>query len=256
MDLRLDNKLLSFYKSNSQNARLFTETWVEKNVYCLSCGAERLNKFTNNKPVADFYCNSCFEEYELKSSRKLLPNKIVDGAYSTMIQRISSNNNPSFFFMNYSVNEMQIRNFVVIPKHFFVGEIIEKRKPLSMSAGRAGWTGCNILLNEIPALGKLYLIRDGVIQKKEIVLKNWSETSFLAKQETSKRGWTIETMKIVDKLEKQFSLTEVYAFESLLKSKFPNNNFIKDKLRQQLQVLRDKNLIEFLGNGKYRKVNF
>ena len=46
----------------------------------------------------------------------------------------------------------------------------------------------------------------------------------------------------------------MYSFEGLLKKKFPNNNFIKDKIRQQLQVLRDKGLLEFKGNGIYRKI--
>jgi type II restriction enzyme len=46
----------------------------------------------------------------------------------------------------------------------------------------------------------------------------------------------------------------MYQFENKLKIKHPNNNFIKDKIRQQLQVLRDKGLIEFVGRGKYKKV--
>ena len=62
-------------------------------------------------------------------------------------------------------------------------------------------------------------------------------------------------MKILDKIKKtQFTLNDVYLFESKLKNKFPNNNFIKDKIRQQLQVLRDKGVIEFKGNGNYSKL--
>jgi type II restriction enzyme len=34
------------------------------------------------------------------------------------------------------------------------------------------------------------------------------------------------------------------------------NNNVKAKIRQQLQFLRDKNVIEFVGHGQYRmKVN-
>jgi type II restriction enzyme len=33
-----------------------------------------------------------------------------------------------------------VNNFFVIPKYFFIPEIIEKRKPLSETAKRAGWT--------------------------------------------------------------------------------------------------------------------
>jgi type II restriction enzyme len=254
VNITLDIKTITSYKSNSQKARLFTETWVEQNIYCLSCGNEQLNKFCNNKPVADFYCKLCSAEYELKSKQDTFPKKIVDGAYSSMVNRITSNNNPSFFFLGYSYTTLEVRNFLVIPKHFFTTDIIEKRKPLSNTAKRAGWIGCNILLHKIPAIGKLYLIHDGKIEDKKNILNRWSRASFLANQNVQKRGWIIETMNIIDKLGHQFTLKDVYAFENFLKSVYPNNHFIKDKLRQQLQVLRDKNLIEFLGQGMYRKV--
>ena len=37
-----------------------------------------------------------------------------------------------------------------------------------------------------------------------------------------------------------FSLDEIYKFVPRLKILHPENNFIEDKIRQQLQVLRDK----------------
>ncbi|PWE25349.1 restriction endonuclease, partial [Aliarcobacter skirrowii] len=37
-----------------------------------------------------------------------------------------------------------------------------------------------------------------------------------------------------------------------LKTKYPNNNFIEDKIRQQLQILRDKNYLTFESRGKYK----
>ena len=45
------------------------------------------------------------------------------------------------------------------------------------------------------------------------------------------------------------------SFEHVLKTKFPRNRFIKDKIRQQLQVLRDRGLLEFSGKGRYRKLS-
>ena len=75
----------------------------------------------------------------------------------------------------------------------------------------------------------------------------------MAEKET--RGWTIEVMRIVDMINgKNFKLKDVYFFEQLLKEKFPNDHFIKDKIRQQLQVLRDRGLVEFTGGGTYRKI--
>ena len=54
--------------------------------------------------------------------------------------------------------------------------------------------------------------------------------------------------------EKDFTLNQVYNFENELKLKHPTNNFIKDKIRQQLQYLRDKGFIEFVSPGHYRKI--
>ncbi len=62
-------------------------------------------------------------------------------------------------------------------------------------------------------------------------------------------------MKCLDQIkEKMFTLNDVYQFESYLKSLHPDNNFIKDKIRQQLQILRDKGLIKFVSRGKYMKL--
>jgi type II restriction enzyme len=38
----------------------------------------------------------------------------------------------------------------------------------------------------------------------------------------------------------------------VLKAKHPANNNIKAKIRQQLQFLRDKDLLEFIGDGRYK----
>ena len=66
-----------------------------------------------------------------------------------MIQRINAVNNPNFFFMQYGKTDLRVKNLVMVPKHFFVPDIIEKRKPLAETARRAGWVGCNIVLKNI-----------------------------------------------------------------------------------------------------------
>lgn len=243
------------YNSQSQIARVLTEAWVSQNIYCPSCGNDNLNQFENNKPVADFLCSNCSAEYELKSKKDAFTLKIVDGAYSTMIRRINSNNNPSFFFLNYLPAKSEVSNFLVIPKHYFISDIIEKRNPLSESARRAGWIGCNILLNNIPETGKIFIVRNGVVEDRNKVLKKWASTAFLENKKSETRGWVIEVLKIIERIPmNEFKLSDVYMFEEALKQKFPNNNFVKDKIRQQLQILRDKGLIEFRGNGSYKKI--
>jgi type II restriction enzyme len=255
MKLQLDTNVAQGYTSNSQIARVITENWVEKNSFCPRCGKTKLERFENNQPVADFYCGDCKAEYELKSKKDAFAMKIVDGAYDMMIRRINSDNNPHFFFLNYSSSNLQIVNFLVIPNHYFINDVIEKRKPLKDNARRAGWVGCNILIQNIPPSGRIYLVENKKIKARKTVLENWSKTSFLAKQRMESRGWTIEIMKIVEQIDKaRFNLKDVYAFENFLKDKFPKNRFIKPKIRQQLQILRDKHILEFLGDGEYKKI--
>jgi type II restriction enzyme len=255
MELQLNFAAAEGYKSSSQIARIITEEWVEKNSFCPRCGEERLDRFESNRPVADFYCSNCDAQYELKSKRDSFALKIVDGAYEMMINRINSENNPHFLFLSYSSENLQVQNFLTIPNHYFTNDIIEKRKPLSKNARRAGWIGCNILLQNIPLTGKIYLVKNQKIESRKKVLENWSRTSFLAEQKIEKRGWTIEVMKILEKMNDDvFELKEVYELEDALQKKFPQNRFIKDKIRQQLQILRDKSIIKFLGDGRYIRV--
>ena len=46
----------------------------------------------------------------------------------------------------------------------------------------------------------------------------------------------------------------LYKFETELSQKHPLNRFVKDKIRQQLQVLRDKGYLEFKARGVYKIV--
>ncbi len=73
-----------------------TETWVKNEIFCPKC-VKNLNKLENNNPVGDIKCKDCNEEYELKGKKGNIGKKIIDGAYYTMIKRLESENNPSFF---------------------------------------------------------------------------------------------------------------------------------------------------------------
>src|SRR3972149_5319242 len=155
------------YTSGSQSARAWTERWVRDQVYCPNCGNAKITSFPNNSPLADFFCGSCDEEYELKSQKGTFGSKVLDGAYQAKCVRLAADNNPSLFLLNYDLKNLSVTNLLLVPKHFFVREIIEERKPLAVTARRAGWIGSNILLNQIPASGKIYIVRNGLLQPKE-----------------------------------------------------------------------------------------
>lgn len=252
MKLNLFSTIADKYSSNSQKIRVLTEGWVGEYIFCPSCG-KQVSDYKNNKPVADFYCSTCHEDYELKSKKDKIGKKIVDGAYATMIERLNSDSNPNFFFLNYDKNNYNIFNFMVIPKHFFIPEIIEKRKPLSSTARRAGWVGCNILLDTIPNSGKIFYIKNSEIQSKDKILEEWNKTSFLKKSTNlDSKGWLLDTIKCIEKINKKdFTLNDLYKFEKILRIKHPENNNIQAKIRQQLQILRDKEYLKFTSRGKY-----
>ena len=256
MNLSFEPKLADNYKSPSQKIRILTEHWVDNQVYCPNCGHFDIDKYENNKPVADFFCSNCKEDYELKSKKDAVGNKIVNGAYRTMIGRLQDSNNPNFFLLSYDLQNFEVLNFLVIPKHFFVPEIIEERKPLSPTAHRAGWIGCNILLQGIPQTGKIFFVRNHQVEPKDKVLAEWQKTLFLREEKKiSAKGWLLDVMNCVEKLgNKEFSLDEVYGFANILSKKHPENKHIKDKIRQQLQILRDKGYLEFIERGRYRLV--
>ena len=52
----------------------------------------------------------------------------------------------------------------------------------------------------------------------------------------------------------EFTLDEVYAHEAALAALYPGNNNVRPKIRQQLQVLRDRGWLAFSGRGTYRRV--
>ncbi len=140
-----------------------------------------------------------------------------------------------------------------MPKQFFVRDIIEERKPLGPTAQRAGWVGCNIVLEKVPESGKIHVVRDRQVAPKALVLEQWKSTLFLRDQSQTGRGWLIEVMKCVDLIgAPSFTLDDVYAYETRLSALYPSNRNVRPKIRQQLQVLRDNRYLDFVDRGRYR----
>ncbi len=68
-------------------------------------------------------------------------------------------------------------------------------------------------------------------------------------------GWTQAVFVVLNEIEQEtFSLQEdVYQFVPRLEQLYPGNDNVEAKIRQQLQFLRNLGLVEFLGQGRYRK---
>jgi len=101
---------------------------------------------------------------------------------------------------------------------------------------------------------KYFFVKNHNVEPKEKVLSQWQKTLFLREEKKiSAKGWLLDIMRCVDRLgKKEFTLDEMYLFENDLNKLHPENNHIKDKIRQQLQILRDKNYLDFVSRGFYR----
>lgn len=252
MDLCFDREKAEGYKSPSQIARVLTEDWASRNLFCVSCNQNVLQAARDNTKVIDFICDKCSETYQLKSQSKSLGDKILDSAYEPMIDSIKKNKTPNLLVLHYNSQNYCAENLLIVPRYFLTLSCIEARKPLSENARRSGWVGCNIVLKEIPVDGKIPIIKGRKIVSPDAVRKSFDRFRFLEGKKYDVRGWTADVLKIIRELGRtEFALDEVYAYDEQLQKLHPENKHIRPKIRQQLQILRDKGILEFKGKGQY-----
>lgn len=170
-----------------------------------------------------------------------------------MHRAITNDKTPNLFLLHYQLPQLTVQNVLLIPHFAFSFSLLEKRKPLSPTARRAGWVGCNFLLDRIPPDAKIPVVDSGEAVSPAIVRRAYKKVQPLEKLNIEKRGWTLDVLNVVRSLNKnEFVLSEVYGHADQLAELHPQNHHIQDKIRQQLQVLRDLDLLEFLGAGSYR----
>lgn len=168
-----------------------------------------------------------------------------------MMKAVKSDTTPNLLVMQYSA-DWQVSNLLLVPAFFFSASSVEKRKPLSLTARRAGWVGCNILLSAIAPEGKLRLVSNGSVVNADLVRRQYQQVRPISQIGASSRGWTLDVLTVISQFgNRPFELSEVYGFEAQFAELHPKNTRIRDKIRQQLQVLRDLNLVRFLDRGKY-----
>jgi type II restriction enzyme len=242
---------LANYKSRSQIARIVTEFWAIQNLYCAACHENQLRAARTNSRAVDFECPNCEANYQLKSSTREPRNRIVDSAYEAMRSAIESDGAPNLLVLHYAA-DMVVRSLLLIPSFCFSVTSLEKRKPLSPTARRAGWVGCNILLSAIPRDAHIRLVADSQVIEPKQVRDRFESLRALRRIDPKARGWTLDVLRLARSLgQKSFTLEQMYEFEPELSSLYPRNRNIRPKIRQQLQVLRDIGILRFRSPGKY-----
>lgn len=251
MQLTCDLSIGAPYTSLPQRARAISENWFSQNCYCLACESDQLIRTAPNTKATDFSCHTCGHSYELKTFRKRPPKSLVDGAYGALIARINASSAPTLCLLGRS-ESWQIESLTAIHSIFITPWVVEERRPLRDHARRAGWIGCNIRLDRIPADGEIAIVHDGMCVPKEKVRNNFRRFLPLAELSANERGWTTLTLALIRTLGKQeFSLSDLYEREHRFAEAYAGNKHIRAKIRQQLQVLRDLGLLSFEGRGSY-----
>jgi type II restriction enzyme len=161
----------------------------------------------------------------------------------------------------------------------FSESAVIKRPPLSSTARRAGWVGCNLDLRRIAPEARIAIViarssghesapissgesRESqsrltsaatIIVPPEEVRAQYKRVKPLKEISITERGWTLDVLNAVRRLGKtSFTTTDAYAFTREFEKLHPDNRHVKDKIRQQLQVLRDAGLLLHIGRGEWR----
>ncbi|HTQ62263.1 MAG TPA: DpnI domain-containing protein [Candidatus Solibacter sp.] len=253
MRLNLPTSGLDQYKSASQRARVGTEGWGAENLFCPVCNSPRLDAAARGTAILDYTCPKCNSPFQLKSQSKPFGTKILDSAYSQMKRAILTDHTPNLYVLHYDLTAWAVRTVILIPHFAFALSAIERRPPLAPTARRAGWVGCNILLDKIAARARIPVVSEGTPHTPREVRASYNRLRPLENLQAEKRGWTLDVLQVVQSLGKpEFTLADVYTHAAQLAKLHPHNAHIQPKIRQQLQILRDLGLLSFLSPGSYR----
>ncbi len=275
MNLSMTGSLADRFKSGSQKAGNVTEAWGAENFYCPNCSSPKLDWLAAGTEAIDYRCPKCKFEYQLKSQRTAIRNSITDGAYGSMIRKIRNDETPNFYFLQYDFATWTVRNLLLVPYFAFPASAIIERPPLAASARRAGWVGCNFDLSRIPADARIEIISTRRRRGDESLIKNknqrlltspptlitppaevraqFKKVKPLKDISVKERGWTLDVLNGVRSLgKKEFTNTDAYTLAGQLEQLHPDNRHVRDKIRQQLQVLRDAKLLIHIGTGVWR----
>jgi len=305
--------LAADYHSGAQRARVVTESWGESNLYCPNCSSPKLTWLEPGHPASDYSCPKCKFWFQLKSQKSRIGDSITDGAYAAMMNAIRHDETPNFYFMQYEITPSpprsggegrgevaqiktprpdplpaqsrgegmlwRVKNLLLVPSFAFPPSAIIKRKPLSPTARRAGWVGCNFDLTRIPADARIPIVitrssgresapsSSGEIRESQSrltsaatviippgkVREQFRRVKPLKDIGIKERGWTLDVLNAIRRLGKlEFTTADAYAFTRDLEKLHPDNRHVRDKIRQQLQVLRDAGLLLHVERGVWR----
>ena len=260
LDLQLNPSVAEGYKSASQVARRVTEDWAAHNLFCTVCTSDKLTPARNNAAVLDYHCATCSAAYQLKSQSSPFGRTVSNSAYGKKMEAIRAGKAPHYAFLRYSATDWVVTGLFLVPGHFFTPDLIQRRTRLSPKARRAGWQGSNIRLGLLPDEARVAVVTNGIVRDAADVRSDWARFQFLQTDQRARGGWGAAVLTCVRGMvrgtgDSRFTLQEFYAaYTDSLAAQFPDNQHVRDKIRQQLQVLRDAGILAFHGRGVYEVI--
>lgn len=250
MQLELPSVSTDLYQSMQQRVRIATEGWTAANLFCPHCGG-RLKPFPASTKSRDFYCFGCGEQFQLKSSGKAFKSSILDGRYEITLRSVEDGLFPSLLLLRYDSHSWSVEDTFAVHRAWITPKCVEPMKQLTQ---RPGYRLCNLRLDLMPQVGRIVIIRNGRVVARNEVQRLWSTSQKVVKLTARKRGWLADLIRCVERVNPIFSIDDVYDFKSELSRAHPENHNIEAKIRQQLQVLRDLEMVEFVKPGIYRRL--
>lgn len=218
----------------------------------MNCNSESLEPTPNNTKAVDLVCPACGAPFQLKSKSGFFGSTVADGAYSAMLSAIRDTKTPNLVLIGYQWPDWRVLNLTLIPYFAFPESSVVPRQPLSSTARRAGWTGCNIDLRRITREAKIPVVQNGTAIPPSKVRADYSRLKPLVTIKSKERGWMLDVLNLVSRFgDREFRNQDVYRLEHELQSLHPSNSNIRAKVRQQLQVLRDLGLLIHLKPGSW-----
>lgn len=120
---------------------------------CPICNNKELVKYKTNQKAKDVRCENCMSQFQIKASKYNKKQhsslKLLGAEYKTTCSSIKENN-VHYLVLMYSVSagDKYIINDIYFVNHTDITDrCVIPRKPLSPTARRAGWQGCNLVFN-------------------------------------------------------------------------------------------------------------
>jgi type II restriction enzyme len=233
-----------------------TEGWAENNFYCPKCLQPRVTRQRAGFKVMDFSCPNCFQTYSLESQKTPFRKTVRDSDYYTFLESINNRRNPDQVLLHYDRQRLVVVDVEVIPSFFFTESCIIPSNPSKPKARKKPWQGCSFSLEMVPEDGHVEIVKDERIASPQDVHEKYEKAAKLMVHRTLKgRGWTTDVLRCLRDMRKSsFNLEDIYAYERELQNLHPDNKFVRPKIRQQLQVLRDHEILRFIKRGQYELI--